>query len=403
MYKNKEEREESKMQYDNITLPDYNHSILGTISSILKYYGVDTKHKTSEKINKILNERIYKNVIFLVLDGLGEHILERIDEKGYFKQNEIDVVTSVYPSTTTAALTTYYSGKPPYETGWIAWSQYFKEYGRALDMFSHNESYLREPLKKPMKDVFKEVVNYESVYKRIENASPNIKTFEIGPEYAERRGIRSIIADNLDELILNINDIIKLPERKFILAYSDNPDGLLHKYGTTSQEVKDFVLQAEEKIKNMCDNFDDDTILIISADHGHKDIEKSYTLLDYPEIQECLIMPASLESRVLTFWVKEEMREEFVERFNKVFEKEFWLMTKEEFLNKYHMLGYGEKHYKIDDFIGNYVALSVGGSMIRLETFLAEGKPIKKSTHCGLSKDEMEVPVLIMSKKVDRY
>lgn len=386
------------MEHKDIVMPNYDHCILGTISSILKYYNVETKHKSSEKLDAILNEKKYKNVIFLILDGLGEHILNSISPDGYLKKNQIDLVTSVYPSTTTAALTTYYSGKPPYETGWIAWSQYFKEYGRALDMFSHNESYLREPLKKPLIDVYKTVINYESIFKQIEEASPDVKAYEIEPEYAERRALRSMNADNIDELIINIEDLCKLPDRKFILAYSDNPDGLLHKYGTTSEEVQNFIIDAENKIQNMCENFDEDTLLIISADHGHKDIEKSYTLLDYPEIQECLIMPASLESRVLTFWVKEDMKEIFVERFNKVFENEFWLMTKEEFLDKYHFLGYGDKHYKVDDFIGNYMALSVAGSMIRLETFLAEGKPIKKSTHCGLSKEEMEVPVIVIKK-----
>lgn len=295
-----------------------------------------------------------------------------------------------------AALTTYYAGRPPYETGWIAWSQYFKEYGRALDMFSHNESYMREPLKKPLIDVYKTVVNYESIFERIEKDSPDVKTYELEPEYAERRAKRSIRANDIDELIMNIEDLCLIPDRKFIFAYSDNPDGLLHKYGTTSNEARDFIKETEEKIKKMCNKLDEDTILIISADHGHKDIEKVYTLLDYPEIQKCLIMPASLESRVLTFFVKENMKKEFEERFNKEFKEEFWLMTKEDFLDKYHFLGYGEKHYKIDDFIGNYVALSIAGSIIRLETFLAEGKPVKKSTHCGLSKDEMEVPVIVL-------
>lgn len=386
------------MEYKNIVLPDYNHCILGTITSILKYYNVETKHKSSKKIDEILEFKKYKNIIFLVLDGLGEHILNNISKDGFLKNNKIDCVTSVYPSTTTAALTTYYSGKSPYETGWIAWSQYFKEYGRAIDMLSHKESYMREPLKNPNLDVFKDVVHYESIYERIEEASPNVKAYEIQPDYAERRAKRSIRANNIDELIMNIEDLCQKQDNNFIFAYSDNPDGLLHKYGTDSQEVKTFVKEAEEKIQKMCNNFDDDTILIISADHGHKNIEKSYTLLDYPEIQECLIMPASLESRVLTFWVKEDMKEIFVKRFNKIFEKEFWLMTEEEFLDKYHFLGYGDKHYKIDDFIGNFVALSVAGSMIRLETFLIEGKPIKKSTHCGLSKEEMEVPVIIYKK-----
>lgn len=386
------------MKYKDIVLPDYEHCILGTITSILKYYNVETKHKSSKKIDSLLNEKEYKNVIFLILDGLGEQILNSISPEGYLNKNKIDCVTSVYPSTTTAALTTYYSGRPPYETGWIAWSQYFKEYGRALDMFSHNESYMREPLKKPLIDVYKTVVNYETIFNRIEKASPNVKAYEIEPEYAERRAVRSIKANNIDELIMNIKDLCTMPDRKFIFAYSDNPDGLLHKYGTTSEEVKTFVKETENKIAQMVQELDADTILIVSADHGHKDIEKSYTLIDYPEIQECLIMPASLESRILTFWVKEEMKEVFVQRFNKVFKDEFWLMTKDEFLNKYNFLGYGDKHYKIDDFIGNYVALSVSGSMIRLETFLAEGKPVKKSTHCGLTIDEMEVPVIVVKK-----
>lgn len=73
-------------------------------------------------------------------------------------------------------------------------------------------------------------------------------------------------------------------------------------------------------------------------------------------------------------------------------------MTKDEFLDK-NFLGYGEKHPKIDDFIGNYIALSTEGSIIRLETFLADGKPVKRSTHCGLTKEEMEVPVIAVHKK----
>ena len=273
------------MEYKDIVLPDYNHSILGTISSILKYYNVETEHKSSEKLDEILNKKEYKNVIFLVLDGLGEHILNKISKDGILSKHKIDCVTSVYPSTTTAALTTYYAGRPPYETGWIGWSQYFKEYGRSIDMFSHNESYMREPLKKPLIDVFKTVINYEPIYERIEKASSNVKAYEIQPDYAERRSKRSLKANNVDELIMNINDLCKIPERKFILAYSDNPDGLLHKYGTESEEVRNFVKETESKIEEMVKNFDDDTILIISADHGHKNIEKAYTILDYPEIR----------------------------------------------------------------------------------------------------------------------
>ena len=178
-----------------------------------------------------------------------------------------------------------------------------------------------------------------------------------------------------------------------------NPDNNVSNIGigfaVPINEAKSFIKETESKIEKLCNNLGDDTIFIISADHGHKDIEKAYMLLDYPEILECLIMPASLESRSLTFWVKEDMRKVFEERFHQIFKDDFLLMTKEEFLDK-HYLGDGEKHPKIDDFIGNYMALSTSSSIIVLETYLAPGKPVKKSTHCGLTKEEMEVPLIVI-------
>ena len=104
---------------------------------------------------------------------MGEHILNNISPNGFFTENRIDCLTSVYPSTTTAALTTYYAGRPPYETGWIAWSQYFKEYGRTVDMFSRKESYLKEDIDKARMNVFKGVMAYKSVFKMIEEATKN--------------------------------------------------------------------------------------------------------------------------------------------------------------------------------------------------------------------------------------
>ena len=77
---------------------------------------------------------------------MNKNILANISTNGIFAKNKIDKITSVYPSTTTAAMTTYYSGKPPIETGWIAWSQYFKEYGRNINLLPERDSYTDEKL-----------------------------------------------------------------------------------------------------------------------------------------------------------------------------------------------------------------------------------------------------------------
>ena len=69
---------------------------------------------------------------------------------------------------------------------------------------------------------------------------------------------------------------------------------------------------------------------------------------------------------------------------------------KEEFLNS-GLLGEGIPHKKIDDFVGDYVAISTSGTRILLENYLtvATGKVDNKvSTHCGLTKEELEVPII---------
>ncbi len=377
---------------NNYMFPNYEHSILNTINSILKYYKVDTKYNGLSELDEKLKSK-YKNIVLIILDGLGDKNLSWVSPNGFFVNNKLTKVTSVCPSTTTAALTTYYSGKPPIETGWIAMSQYFKEYGRALEMLRRVDSYTHEPIKNASRDVF-ELVKYTTIYEQIEKASPNVKAYEINPTFCDSRSKRNINADNIDMMCDSIRALCENKDDNFILAYSDKPDTLLHKFGCKSDEVKNFVLDAEKKIENLCNELKGtNTLVIISADHGHKDIEKVYNVLEMADIQDCIIMPPSLESRVVTFWVKDDKKEKFENYFKENLKDEFILFTKEEFLHK-NLLGFGNKHPKIEDFIGNYIAVSIGGSIIKLGTEISIVRGKKLSTHCGFSPDEMEVPVV---------
>ncbi len=385
------------MKENEIIYPDYEHSILNIINTILKYYKVDTKYKILPNLEEKLSKG-YKNVVLIILDGMGEHILKKISPNQFFERNKIDVVTSVCPSTTTAALTTYYSGKPPIETGWIAMSQYFKEYGRAVEMLRKIDSYTGEKINTSRMDVF-DLVKYVPIYEQIENAQPRVKAYEINPGHCEARSKRNIKADNIDLLCDSIKSICNNNEKNFILGYDVNPDGLLHKYGCESEEVKEFITQAEKKIEKMCEELKNtDTLVIISADHGHKDIEKVYNIFDLKEIQDCIIMPASFESRAVTFWVKDDKKEKFEKYFEDNMNDEFILFSKEEFLKR-NLLGYGNKHPKVDDFIGDYIAIAIGDAIIKLETNMCKEKANKKSTHCGFTPNEMEVPLIVVDCK----
>ena len=103
------------MSKEDIIMPNYNKCILNLVNSILRHYNVKTKYNGLSELDEILRHD-YKNVVLIILDGMGEHIFNRITPNGFFMKNQLDVITSVCPSTTTAAMTTYYSGKPPIET-----------------------------------------------------------------------------------------------------------------------------------------------------------------------------------------------------------------------------------------------------------------------------------------------
>lgn len=279
--------------------------------------------------------------------------------------------------------------------GWIGWSQYFKEYGRSIDVLPNRDSYTGEIYKDAKINVH-DLINYISIYEQIEKVSTDVKAYEINPSHCVSRSKRNINADTIEILCDSIEAICKNPDKNFILAYNDNPDGLLHQFGCQSEEVKEFVLDAEKKLENLYNKLlDTNTLLIISADHGHKDIEKVYDILYMEDIQDCLMLPPSIESRCTTFWVKEEKKIEFERLFKEEFGEDFILYTKEEFLER-NMLGFGNKHKKVDDFIGNYISLSIRGASFKLETYISKEKPEKKSAHCGLSCEEMEVPLIII-------
>ena len=69
-------------------------------------------------------------------------------------------------------------------------------------------------------------------------------------------------ADDIDQVVDCIEILCENPGEKFIMAYCDKPDGTLHKFGTDSEEAKEFLLDAEAKVKALCDKLSEDTITV---------------------------------------------------------------------------------------------------------------------------------------------
>ena len=222
------------------------------------------------------------------------------------------------------------------------------------------------------------------------------------PDFCDKKAQETIFANDVQSIRDVIIDLCHKKKQKFILAYNDNPDCLLHKYGCRSSEVREYMKMLEENFSLMVEKLKGtNTLVIFSADHGHKDIGNTISILEDNEIQDCLIMPPGFESRMVNFFVKSDKIIEFEEIFESKFKNKFKLYSKEELL-KSRLFGYGIQHKKIDDFIGDYVAIATSDTRILIENYLSvdrKNRDEKKSTHCGLTREEMEVPLIVLDIK----
>ncbi|MTM14460.1 phosphodiesterase, partial [Turicibacter sanguinis] len=74
IYNKKDNKEVKKMK--NIVYPDYNNSIMNTISTILTHYGIESNYSTIEDLSNSLNKP-HQNVVLMVFDGMGIDMLNQ--------------------------------------------------------------------------------------------------------------------------------------------------------------------------------------------------------------------------------------------------------------------------------------------------------------------------------------
>jgi hypothetical protein len=126
--------------------PDYHNNIINVSASLSAYLGMDTPYPRLKLLSAALNKKAYKNVVLIVFDALGYHVLKRhLDRADFLLQNVRSRITSVFPSTTTNATATLMSLSYPGEHCWLGWSLYFSEIAAPVDVFIKKMSGRDEP------------------------------------------------------------------------------------------------------------------------------------------------------------------------------------------------------------------------------------------------------------------
>lgn len=365
--------------------PNYDNCLTNVTNSILKYFDINPYHKTLKELDQKLNQKEYKNIVLILYDGMGSNLLNRnLDKNSFLNEHKIKDINSVFPSTTVASTTSVLSGLNPCEHGWLGWDLYFKNEEKIVTMFLNT-----------IKDtnIVASDVNlankyypYKSIIELINEKYQAYKLMPFGETCYEN-------LENMNERIIQLT---KQEGKKFIYAYCDEPDHTMHDLGTNHEDVVDLFKTINNSTEKLCESLKD-TLVIVIADHGHLNCE-SITLSNYPDIFNLLEKDISIESRACSFFIKENAQEEFRRLFHQYFSNDFKLYSKKEVIEK-QLFGTGRLHKNFEDSLGDFLAIAISNKYFRYN----EDSVKLTSMHAGITKDEVQVPLIVIEKEGGLY
>ena len=360
-----------------IIKPDYHNCGINVTSSILKHYGAQFSHATHPVVDQAL-EKGYRHIVFALFDGMGISLLERmLPASSFLRRHMRTSMTAVYPSTTTCATTSIESARCPAEHAWLGWTLYFHEIEKAVDVFTNRS----EGEEAAEYDVASRYIPRTSVMDALA-AVPDLKTYCIS-NFTD-----DVYVETEDELFAAIQAYCQKDEKSYIYVYWNEPDHTMHGRGCYHEDVKTILQNINRKMEALRAQLDEDTLIMITADHGLVDAKHHY-LDDHPRIAQMLEHRPTIEARAASFHVRKECLEAFPKVFREEYGEHFLLLDRESFINEY--LGEGKVHPKVYAFVGDYMALATDQDCI--DGYRSDFE--LKGVHAGLTADEMLVPLII--------
>lgn len=341
-----------------------------------------------------------KNIVLLIIDGLGYEYLRKHRQDTIFNKHKINKIISVFPATTATAITTVFTGVAPQQHAITGWYMYLKELGIISVILPFVQKDTNTPLERRIRP--NKIFNQKSFFEKIKAKSfvvtdKNLYNSSYTHAYNKKAKVVSY-NKRLSDYFKQIEKIIKSNNcKKYICAYWHKFDGLCHKYGVNSKQTLEHFKKINTELTKFLESIKDATI-IITADHGFTDTTKSrvINLADHPKLKETLMFPVCGEARFVYCYVRPSRTKDF-ENYIKEHFKNICCLYKNEELIKKNYFGLFKPNEKLLSRIGDYTLIMKDNYIIKN---LAEGEKLHfdRGNHGGVSKEEMFVPLVIINK-----
>ncbi|MDG7042143.1 MAG: alkaline phosphatase family protein [Nitrososphaerota archaeon] len=366
-------------------------SISDLYGAILSYFGMDGQNDLKYKIGK------GEKLVLIIMDALGMSTLRNSLVDNELKDYETLQLTSIFPSTTAAAMLSFYTGLTPGGHGVLGFTSYLKELGTIVNMLNLSHPSQEEQL--PMiAHNFSSYISESAVPLGRRLQENGIASMAIIPTSLVSTPSSNFTLSTMKKVpyyypwdaMLRLQSLLNENGTAFISFYISTIDTLSHHYGPKSMEVMSATKDLFRFLNSLLAELKGFTLLI-TADHGQTYNQRT-NVVD-GELLSLLDMPPFGDSRAVF------MKTRNVEKLRRYFESRF---PRFELFEKKEMIKHGyfgpEVDQRFQDRIGDLIAVpdyeeclvySYKGEAADQEYFQFKGY------HGGLTTEEQEVPLLV--------
>ncbi|WP_267639223.1 alkaline phosphatase family protein [Haloarchaeobius amylolyticus] len=261
---------------DGYLFPDYDGYCFGNLPhSLTSLFGVDTGRTLPGDVFDDVPTDV-ENVLVVLVDGFGWAQWQREREHHRFlgtlsERARVTPLTSIYPSETAAAITTFHTGALAAEHGVVGWNVFDPEVGRSYEALPFHYKDGTDP-----EFARDSVANADSLYTDL--AAAGVDTHHVVPFPSVPEGVTRHQYESLDEVPGVLDEAMAAADGPaYHYLYLPHVDHEAHQTGTRSTAYRETVGDVFETVQRALSGVDDqtaaETLLVLTADHGHVDTD----------------------------------------------------------------------------------------------------------------------------------
>lgn len=246
--------------------------------------------------------REHRQVLLWVIDGLGYEYLRAQPQASTLNGHLAGSMSTVFPTTTASAITTYLTGDAPQQHALTGWHMYFRELGSVLAVLPARARFGGGTLDAAGIDIG-QMLQHRPFSERIAVDSHSVSPANIAESDFNRAHLgraRLAAYDGLDGLVAACHACLQPPGERYVYAYWSQLDGLGHRHGIHSTQAKQHLLELDRAFARLLEGLHgSDTLVIVCADHGQVDTtpQSWIDLADHAPLHDCLALPLCGEPR----------------------------------------------------------------------------------------------------------